>query len=550
MGNFIARAHRRGLGGDAALHRGRAHARSRDPVKLLFLLVLLAGTLADAATYWASPSGGAASCAAASGSSDPGVYRTLSQGIACTAGGDTLKLKNGTYTGAGSVLLISSKNGSAGNPITITAENPGQAFIQGDGTAGQVVRLENSSWWIIENLRIENVDNAGYTGSSAQVVYLFNSHDNIIRKNIIRRPNRWGNNAALNVQGDRNTIEDNDVLIFHRNGIEVLGAGAQDNRIRRNYVGQTAANLAGTGQPNDGFVAYDGTRNIWESNIFESFLGANGGGEGFTAWGADNGYYGNICVRAENNCMSLVSAASSTTGANNYIVRDQVSFGMAQFGLFLRSPINADVRGYTAHTSTAPNRGFVANNGDSVLTTSLVLRNALIIDTSGVVTSPITTVTISHSQEWGAASSWSTGTSGRTNSPPTPPGDVDPALGECRTHLPDGSPFKNVGFGGDDIGATAVFEYIDGVRTTNRLFDESLSGADRGKHRYGPVVISGVNDSSTGLVRSTVHQRLGFGTGSCQFPAGYAPAPDPLVGFIGAGKTVRVGDGKIFRMGK
>lgn len=62
-----------------------------------FLLFLLLPFSAEATTYWASPSGGAGSCAAASGTSDPGVYRTFYQGISCLASGDTLNLKPGTY---------------------------------------------------------------------------------------------------------------------------------------------------------------------------------------------------------------------------------------------------------------------------------------------------------------------------------------------------------------------------------------------------------------------------------------------------------------------
>jgi hypothetical protein len=506
-----------------------------------------------ATTYWSSPAGGAASCAAASGTSDPGVYRTLAQGIACTAGGDTLKLKNGTYTGAGTILAVDTKSGSAGFPITITAQNPGQAFILGNGTAGQVVRLANANYWIVEGLRVENVDNVAYTGSSAQVFYLFNASNNIIRKNIIKHPNRWGNNGALTIQGDGNLIEDNDVLFFHRNGIEVYPNSSDANIIRRNYVGQTATNLAASGQPNDGYVAYDAILNVWENNIFEG-LGASssGGGEGFTAWGAGNKYYGNICIGAKNNCMSLVSAASITTGASGYIVRDFLAMNMVQFGLFLRSPIGADVQGYTAHTSTLPNRGFIANNADAVGTTSFTLRNAMLVDTSGAFASPITTVTISHSQEWGAASSWSTGTSGRTNSPPTVPGDVDPVFGSCRTHLPAASPFKSVGFGGADIAATAIYEYVAGIRTSGRMFDNLLASADRGKAMYGPVVVAGVNDSSTGLVRSTVHLRLGFGDGTCAFPSGYGGALSPgqaMTGRVGAGRTVNVGAGRTFSVG-
>jgi hypothetical protein len=261
-------------------------------------------------------------------------------------------------------------------------------------------------------------------------------------------------------------------------------------------------------------VCYDARHNTWESNIYEG--GGAGGGEGFTCWGAGNRFFGNIALGASGNAMSLAANASVTVEASGYVVRDQVAVGA---GIYIRSPIKTDIQGLTAHTST--NRGLLANDLDKVRATSLIIRNMLVINTTGVFTSPIDSLVISHSHEYGPASSWGTGTNGRTNSPPKPPGDVDPRLGVCRTHLPDATPFKNRGYGGGDVGANALFEYVNGIRTQNPLFDNALSGQDRGKLFFGPAVIAGVNDPSTGNVRSTVHQRLGFGTGMCQFPANY-----------------------------
>jgi parallel beta-helix repeat protein len=71
---------------------------------LLALSIILSGILplglnaVFAATYWFSTGGGAANCAAASGTSDPGVYRTFSQALACLAAGDTAIGKAGTYS--------------------------------------------------------------------------------------------------------------------------------------------------------------------------------------------------------------------------------------------------------------------------------------------------------------------------------------------------------------------------------------------------------------------------------------------------------------------
>lgn len=65
----------------------------------LILVFLLTTVDAHATRYWASPTGGAANCAAASGSADPGQYRTLTQAISCAnASGDEVYITPGTYT--------------------------------------------------------------------------------------------------------------------------------------------------------------------------------------------------------------------------------------------------------------------------------------------------------------------------------------------------------------------------------------------------------------------------------------------------------------------
>jgi hypothetical protein len=61
------------------------------------LLSLVFAPIARADTYWVSPYGGAATCSAASGESDPGQYRTLSEGFGCLRSGDTLRLIAGDY---------------------------------------------------------------------------------------------------------------------------------------------------------------------------------------------------------------------------------------------------------------------------------------------------------------------------------------------------------------------------------------------------------------------------------------------------------------------
>jgi hypothetical protein len=433
-------------------------------------------------------------------------------------------LKNGTYSGSGTVLALDSTrntvNGTRTSPITVRAQNPGRALIIGNGTTGQVVRLR-VDWWILEDLRIENVDNSAYRGSEAGSLRCTLCNHVVIRGNIVRNPNAWGNNTAVSITGTNNLIEDNDILRFHRNGLVLFGAGTKNNVVRGNYVGQTVDRLySSPGAPNDGFVAYDAPNNIWENNIFEQ-TGSPGGStaaNGFVAWASGNKYYGNISIGATNNGMVLVSKGSTTVSANNYLVRDQISIGMRQTGLYLRSPVNADVRGFTAHSTS--NRGLVLNDGDNVPATSAIVRNMMLIDTTGASSSAIDRLTLSHSHEWGVSSLWGPGTNGKASSPPSP-GDADPNFGACRLFVPDGSPYKRAGYNGQDVGATVLYAYVNGVLTEEKLWDDSLADASRGKIRFGPAVITDANDSGTGNVRDTVHRRLGFGNDGCIFPASY-----------------------------
>ena len=438
--------------------------------------------------------------------------------------GAQMILKDGTYSGSGTVLALDSTrntvNGTSTSPITVRAQNPGRALIIGNGTTGQVVRLR-VDWWILEDLRIENVNNSAYRGSEAGSLRCTLCNHVVIRGNIVRNPNAWGNNTAVSITGTNNLIEDNDILRFHRNGLALFGSGTKNNVVRGNYVGQTVDRLySSPGAPNDGFVAYDAPNNIWENNIFEQ-TGSPGGStaaEGFVAWASGNKYYGNISIGATNNGMVLVSKGSTSVGATNYLIRDQISIGMRQSGLYLRSPVNADVRGFTAHSTS--NRGLVLNNGDTVPATSAIVRNMMLIDTMGASASAIDRLTLSHSHEWGALSLWGPGTTGKVSSPPSP-GDADPNFGACRVFVPDSSPYKHAGYNGQDVGATVLYAYVNGVLTNEKLWDDNLAGASRGKIRFGPAVITGANDSGTGNVRDTVHRRLGFGSGGCVFPASY-----------------------------
>jgi hypothetical protein len=102
-------------------------------------------------TYYMSPGGSDAN----SGISTSSPWKTFGYAIPKLNAGDTLVLMDGTYTTAGSGNLTinctakgNARNGSAGAPITVTAQNQRKALLQNDG-ASRPVLLDGCGWWVI-----------------------------------------------------------------------------------------------------------------------------------------------------------------------------------------------------------------------------------------------------------------------------------------------------------------------------------------------------------------------------------------------------------------
>ena len=119
---------------------------------IMSLLILLAGSEVLAATYYVSPSGdnGNAGSSAA-------PWKTLSYSSANMSGGDTLILKDGTYTNENNDNRLEPPSGTSGNYTIIKAENDYQATIDGSDIPepyqGYPLRLKNKSYVQVEGLR-------------------------------------------------------------------------------------------------------------------------------------------------------------------------------------------------------------------------------------------------------------------------------------------------------------------------------------------------------------------------------------------------------------
>jgi len=91
---------------------------------------------------------------------DPSTYQAA---LATVKPGDTLHLAAGTYP----LLVVSSLNGTAQSPITITGPAAGGAVVQGDAS-DNVVEIVNSSYVVLQNLTIDSMGLDGVFGVSAK----------------------------------------------------------------------------------------------------------------------------------------------------------------------------------------------------------------------------------------------------------------------------------------------------------------------------------------------------------------------------------------------
>lgn len=116
--------------------------------------------------------------------------------------GDILEVADGTYTGTnGTIIPNSGQNGTASAKITVRAETDGGVFLNGQGTGGVRIRLENNDHWIIEGINAAN--------STGDVIALQPGTDHTtLRRVVAWNANATTNNHVFMIRGTNNVLED------------------------------------------------------------------------------------------------------------------------------------------------------------------------------------------------------------------------------------------------------------------------------------------------------------------------------------------------------
>lgn len=251
---------------------------------LIIILTLLWVSTVQATTYYASNAGSGTTC-----STESPCTPNYTAGTKATAG-DTVILKNGTYTGA-DYMLTTFKSGSVGLPITVQAETDGSVIIDaqnvsgrialrisskayititgiqfrhGNDSSGRTALVDTSTNIILQRLSIHNEANA----TGFQDMHIYGSPATSYSESVIMEDCVFdGNWGMVNLLGS------NYVIIrrcYFRGGYAGVYAYHTDNCIFENNIATISSSYVGdiyAGMTNQTNSADSGDNNKWLGNV-------------------------------------------------------------------------------------------------------------------------------------------------------------------------------------------------------------------------------------------------------------------------------------------
>jgi hypothetical protein len=501
-------------------------------MKYLLCCVVLVGSLlsatAQAATYYLAPTGSNTSA----GTSASAPWKTFAHAIPKLNPGDTLLLMDGVYTqaNAGNLRIdcaSNAKSGTAAQRITVKAEHERQAWIKGDGSTSEVALvIVDCQWWQIEGLRVSGAD-----GPPGTMPLYGNDLERVtFSRLLVHHSNRQENQHLLSCERcNNNLFEENEFYYFHRHALVLHDSTG--NTFRRNYAHSRSYDDIPGGREShhpdrgdDAFSLYPANDTTVENNIAEDIDRSFVVIASHAGYGRRNRFFGNIGIGTgpfSGWQFGLVARAGSPADA--FMPQDNEFHHNLALNVGATAEFSFDAfKGTISRNNTmyAPSKGVSLLNGqftDGDRRFSYESTNDLIVHSRSygfhLTPNPPATITFT------VRNPLLFGNQGNSAPPTTDAritGEVlaDPQLGTCRVFIPDGSPAKEAGIGGADIGANVLYRYENGVLTNQPLWNPLTGTFPCG------AIVPGVKDVA-GASCFDVHTRLNVQANGCTLPAGY-----------------------------
>lgn len=494
----------------------------------IILLAVLCVLPASATTYYISTSGS---------DYNPGSlaypWKTFSHATSRLRPGDTLIVRDGTYTGSNSGYIrvscgSSGQNGTATYPITIQAEHERQAFVKGNGSANPVT-LQHCSYWQLVGLHLEDGDYPHSPTNTNSVIELDWDSYLTFKRNILAHNNRYFNTHLVNgYYASHILLEENEFYYYHRHAVNFSYGGY--NVVRRNYFNSRYyADIPGgrvSEVPDRGDSAislYPDHDSIIENNIAENGEDMMDIEAAFVPYASDNEkFYGNISLGDEYGVLDKARGSSDGYTAHNALYQDIVIINPRYVGAYWRSAASATCSHCSfIVTGSSPISNFIADRDPRDIGSgsyAVNVNNSLAINATQVGSYGFFVNTASGGY-WSGGLNKAHAYNNYVNVSARGLSQVNissynPYLGACLVWIPNSSPLKGAGSNGTDIGANVLHRYQNGVLTTARLWD-----AVTGQFPHGATV-RGLNDVA-GSSAFDVNLRLHVNSSGCSFPSGF-----------------------------
>jgi hypothetical protein len=490
----------------------------------LFLVVCFETLPAQAATYYISPTGSDA---------NPGTaerpWLTFSHAINPTRAscGDTLVLLDGIYGDGTSTGKINLNNVicTKGNELTITARNQRKAKIIDNGTS-VALKIDNSAYITIDGIYLTSTNNPGSTSDRGRPSEVLHSNHITYRNNLGKNPNKYANAHIFPFLYSQDILmEDNEGYDFHRHC--TTGYEVERMVVRRQYCHpRTGGIQGGVGSIGKGHAVmsmYPCKNCILENSIADGSMFLNEMnatfGNGILMSGSK--VLGSVCYKCTyGNGIYLNARKVADLGhtPQNITIRDVtiIDFASRSAGIRVSDGVNVTLDHITIMSDGTGANGITVDDtqyGSTPATNSISMTNILIAGLTG---------------EGFHVTGYDTWNGDRLSSngnriaflPPLPSNwtyasTKDHGMGICKMWIPDSSPLKGGGTNGQDIGATILYRYVNGVLTSTPLWDPTT-----GEFPHGAPDLDGTNRVPEQSLFD-IHKRLNVNTRGCSFPKDY-----------------------------